>query len=88
VWGWALTAFLAWVPHAAYYLVSDRKWFGDLLLREWGWPNPLRLFPAIKAGWPFEVWMVVPWVVLVAAIVAGGVRWRDAERLRPHRAKQ
>lgn len=77
VWGWALTAFLAWVPHAAYYFVPERKWFGDLLLAEWGWPNPLRLFPEIKAGWPFEVWAVVPWVVGVVVIVGVGVRWRE-----------
>ncbi|MFN8513368.1 MAG: hypothetical protein U0841_12415 [Chloroflexia bacterium] len=31
-WGWVVAVFLAWVPHAAYYLVSGRKWFGDVLL--------------------------------------------------------
>jgi hypothetical protein len=76
-WGLALALFLAWVPHAAYYLVAGRKWFGDQLLRDWGVPNPLRIFPEIKAGWPFEGWPVVLWALVVVAIVASGVRWRE-----------
>jgi hypothetical protein len=76
VWGWVITAFLAWVPHAAYYFPPERKWFGDQLLGAWGWPNPLRLFPEIKAGLPFEAGQAVPWLVLLVAIIAMGVRWR------------
>lgn len=75
-WGWAVAACYAWIPHAAYYLLPERRWLGDLLLHAWGWPNPLRLFPAINAGLPFDPAVVVPWVLFALGIVAGGVRWR------------
>ena len=75
-WGWLIAAFVTWVPHAAYYFVPERKWFGDLLLRSWGWPNPLRLFPAIAANQPFAPQGVLPWLLLLALLIAVGIRWR------------
>ncbi len=75
-WGWLIATFLAWIPHAAYYFVPDRKWFGDLLLRSWAWPNPLRLFPTINNNLPFVPSTALPWLLLLAAITLLGVRWR------------
>ena len=75
-WGWLIAAFLAWIPHAAYYFVPDHKWFGDLLLRSWSWPNPLRLFPVINTNLPFVASVALPWLLLLTAITLLGVRWR------------
>jgi hypothetical protein len=56
--------------------LPDHKWFGDLLLRSWAWPNPLRLFPVINNNLPFAPGTALPWLLLLVVITLLGVRWR------------
>jgi len=71
-WGLIVAVFISWIPLTAYYFPSERKWFGDPLVRDWLGGNPLAIFPFIPAGVPFGWPQVLPWLALFALVTLIG----------------